>query len=135
MLDFIMDHLLTIIIVAVLLFVVIPLIKNLLSKLILLGVVLAGLIFFGVLSSDVTETGTKFVEDTIKPVVTREIEDADFQYNDNTKEYTFTTSSFHLKGKMGENTGEVRFGDRTYTMDVRFIRDFIEQKVREEGRN
>ena len=135
MLDFIMDHLLTIIIVAVLLFVVIPLIKNLLSKLILLGVVLAGLIFFGVLSSDVTETGTKFVEDTIKPVVTREIEDADFGYNDNTKEYTFTTSSFHLKGKMDENTGEVRFGDRTYTMDVRFIRDFIEQKVKEEGKN
>ncbi|WP_100333236.1 hypothetical protein [Bacillus alkalisoli] len=136
MLDFIMDHLLTIVIVAVILFIVIPLIKSLLSKLILIAIVIAGLIFFGVLSSDVTETGTKFVENTIKPVVTREIKDADFDYKEDTKEYSVSTSSFHLKGKMNENTGEIRFRDTTYTMDVRFIRDFIEQKVQEEeGRN
>ncbi|CAG9620691.1 hypothetical protein [Sutcliffiella rhizosphaerae] len=129
--DFIMDHLLTIIIVLIVLFVVIPFLKSLLSKLLIIGLVLAGLIFFGVLGPDFTESSSNYVESTIRPVVMNEIDLADFQYDNKTKEYIIQSASFHLKGQLNENIGEIRFRDNTYEMDVRFLQDIIERKVKE----
>ncbi|MCG1021618.1 hypothetical protein [Sutcliffiella horikoshii] len=133
--DFIMDHLLTIIIVLVVLFVVIPFLKSILSKLLIVGLVLAGLIFFGVLGPDFTESSSNYVENTIRPVVTEEIDKANFNYDEDTKEYIIQSASFHLKGKLNENTGEIRFREKTYEMDVRFLKDIIEQKVKEQETN
>lgn len=133
--DFIMDHLLTIIIVLVVLFVVIPFLKNILSKLVMIGLILAGLIFFGVLGPDFTESSSSYVENTIRPVVTNEIDKADFDYDEVSKEYKIQSASFHLKGKLNENTGEIRFKDKTYEMDVRFLQDIIEKKVKEQQTN
>ncbi|MCA1319604.1 hypothetical protein LC085_06725 [Bacillus tianshenii] len=132
MFDFVMEHLLTIIIVLVVLFVVIPFLKSIVSKLVIVGLVLVALIFFGVLGPDFTESSTNYVENTIRPVVTNEIDKADFTYDEDTKEYIIQSASFHLKGKLNENTGEVRFKDKTYEMDVRFLKDIIEKKVEEE---
>jgi hypothetical protein len=126
-----MDHLLTIIIVLVVLFVIIPFLKSILSKLIIVGLVLAALIFFGILGPDFTESSSSYVENTIRPVVTNEIDFADFRYDDETKEYIIQSASFHLKGKLNENTGEIRFKEKTYEMDVRFLQDIIEKKVKE----
>ena len=133
--DFIMDHLLTIIIVLVILFVVIPFLKSILSKLVMIGLILAGLIFFGVLGPDFTESSSSYVENTIRPVVTNEIDKADFDYDEVSKEYKIQSASFHLKGKLNENTGEIRFKDKTYEMDVRFLQDIIEKKVQEQETN
>ncbi|MCM3618816.1 hypothetical protein M3936_14600 [Sutcliffiella horikoshii] len=133
--DFIMDHLLTIIIVLVVLFVVIPFLKSILSKLIIVGLVLAGLIFFGILGPDFTESSSNYVENTIRPVVTEEIDKANFDYNEDTKEYLIQSASFHLKGKLNENKGEIRFREKTYEMDVRFLKDIINQKVKEQETN
>ncbi|WP_404445406.1 hypothetical protein LG307_19250 [Sutcliffiella horikoshii] len=133
--DFIMDHLLTIIIVLIILFVVIPFLKSILSKLVLIGLILAGLIFFGVLGPDFTESSSNYVENTIRPVVTNEIDKADFHYDEGTKEYKIQSASFHLKGILNENTGEIRFKDKTYEMDVRFLQDIIEKKVKEQETN
>ncbi|MGD6871069.1 hypothetical protein ACQCU1_02595 [Sutcliffiella horikoshii] len=133
--DFIMDHLLTIIIVLVVLFVVIPFLKSILSKLVLIGLILAGLIFFGVLGPDFTESSSNYVENTIRPVVTNEIDKADFHYDEASKEYKIQSASFHLIGKLNENTGEIRFKDKTYEMDVRFLQDIIQKKVREQETN
>ncbi|MEA3320468.1 MULTISPECIES: hypothetical protein [unclassified Bacillus (in: firmicutes)] len=133
--DFIMDHLLTIIIVLVILFVVIPFLKSILSKLVMIGLILAGLIFFGVLGPDFTESSSNYVENTIRPVVTNEIDKADFHYDEGSKEYKIQSASFHLKGKLNENTGEIRFKDKTYEMDVRFLQDIIEKKVQEQETN
>ncbi|WP_223701333.1 hypothetical protein [Sutcliffiella deserti] len=132
MLDFVMDHLLTIIIVLVVLFVVIPFLKSILSKLVIIGLVLVGLVYFGVLGPDFTESSSNFVENTIQPVVTDEINKADFDYDETTKEYIIQSASFHLKGKLNENTGEIRFKDKTYEMDVRFLKDIIDRKIEEE---
>lgn len=133
--DFIMDHLLTIIIVLIILFVVIPFLKSILSKLVLIGLILAGLLFFGVLGPDFTESSSNYVENTIRPVVTNEIDKADFHYDEGTKEYKIQSASFHLKGILNENTGEIRFKDKTYEMDVRFLQDIIEKKVQEQETN
>jgi hypothetical protein len=132
MFDFVMEHLLTIIIVLVVLFVVIPFLKSVLSKLVIIGLVLVGLVFFGILGPDFTESSTNYVENTIRPVVTNEIDKADFNYDEESKEYTIQSASFHLKGKLNENTGEIRFKEKTYEMDVRFLKDIIEKKVDEE---
>lgn len=131
MIQFIMDHLLTIIIIFVALFIIIPFIKSLLSKLLLGAIVIVALVFFGVISSETTESGAKFVEDTIQPIVMNELQSANFHYDDERKEYTLESSSFHLKGTVGENTGEIRFREKTYPIDVRFMEQFIENKVKE----
>ncbi|WP_078378937.1 hypothetical protein [Sutcliffiella halmapala] len=132
MLDFLMDHLLTIIIVLVVLFVVIPFLKSVISKLVIVGIILVGLVYFGILSPDFTESSTSYVENTIRPVVTKEIDKADFHYDETTKEYIIESASFHLKGKLNENTGEIRFKEKTYEMDVRFLQGIIKKKVEEE---
>ncbi|QFT90601.1 hypothetical protein FIU87_18310 [Bacillus sp. THAF10] len=130
--DFIMDHLLTIIIVLVVLFVIIPFLKSILSKLLVIGLVIVALLFFGILGPDFTESSSEFAENTIRPVVMNEIDQADFVYDQDTKEYTIQSASFHLKGQLNENTGEIRFRDKTYQMDVRFLQDIIEEKVKEQ---
>lgn len=132
MLDFVMEHLLTIIIVLVVLFIIIPFLKSIISKLLIIGLVLVGLVYFGILGPDFTESSTNYVENTIRPVVTNEIDKADFNYDEDSKEYTIQSASFHLKGKLNENTGEIRFKDKTYEMDVRFLKEFIKKKVEEE---
>lgn len=132
MLDFVMDHLLTIIIVLVVLFVVIPFLKSILSKLIIIGVILAGLVYFGIISPDFTNSSTEYVENTIRPVVTNEVDKADFHYDETTREYMLESASFHLKGKLNENTGEIRFREKTYEIDVRFLQDIIKKKIEEQ---
>ena len=130
--EFITDHLLTIVIIAVAFFVIIPLIKSLISKLIIGAVIIGALVFFGVISLDTTESGAQFVEEHIQPVVMDELQSADFDYNSETKEYTVQSRSFHLKGTLGQNTGEIRFKKKTYPINVSFLEKYIREKIEEE---
>lgn len=139
MLDFLLDHLLIIIIAAVALFVIIPIIKNIFSTAVTIIIVVVILGALGVFGTKFFENAKEpvmatkeFAQNTIQPTITKELENADFKYDPTTKKYNIISASFRLEGVADENRANVYFKEKKYTMDVTFLKTFIENKIEEQ---
>lgn len=136
MLNFVLDHLLLIIIVCVVLFVILPFILRIAStiiKVVVIILILGALGVFGAHfldnSNEPIKATHEFATKTIQPAIEKELSNADFNYDPVTKKYTIQSGSFKLEGITDSNKADVVFKDKTYTMDVTFLKDFIQKQV------
>lgn len=136
MLNFVLDHLLLIIIVCVVLFVILPFILRIAStviKIVVIIVILGALGLFGAHfidnSNEPIKATQEFATNTIRPAIEKELSQSDFNYNPETKKYIIKSSSFKLEGITNSNKADVMFKDKTYTIDVTFLKDFIQKQV------
>lgn len=136
MLDFILDHLLVIIIACIVLFVILPFIFNSIKTILTVAVIILilgtlgvfGPKFFENIKEPISVT-KEFAESTIKPVIEKELSDSEFNYDQKTKKYVIKSSSFKLEGVADSNEAEVVFKDKKYTIDVSFLKTFIEERI------
>lgn len=142
MLNFILDHLLIIIIACVIIFIILAFIFKLFSTALTIIIVVAILGALGIFGPNFIDNmkepiaATKtFTETTIKPVIEKEIKDANFDYDSNTKKYVIQSSSFKLEGISDSNKADIIFKDKEYTIDVTFLKGFIENKIDETNQN
>ncbi|MEM4992410.1 hypothetical protein WKH56_07715 [Priestia sp. SB1] len=136
MLNFVLDHLLLIIIVCVVLFVILPFILRIASTIIKIVVIIAILGALGLFgahffdkSNEPIKATQEFATNTIRPAIENELSKSDFNYNPKTKKYIIQSSSFKLEGITNSNKADVVFKDKTYTIDVTFLKDFIQKQV------
>ncbi|WP_456364477.1 hypothetical protein [Priestia aryabhattai] len=140
MLDFILDHLLVIIIVCVVLFVILPFILRIAStiiKIVVIVLILGALGVFGAHflngANEPIKATQEFATNTIRPAIEKELGKADFNYDPATKKYTIQSNSFKLEGVTDSNKADVTFKDKKYTMDVTFLKDFIQNQIAQQS--
>ncbi len=136
MLSFILDHLLVIILICIVIFVILPFVLDIFSTIITIVVVVAVLGFLGIFGPNFVDNVQKpiaatktFVENTIQPTINEELKDADFTYDQKTNKYTIKSTSFKLEGVSNENKATIWFKENSYTIDVSFLKGFIQQQI------
>jgi hypothetical protein len=136
LLDFILNHLLVIILICIVLFVVLPFIMKLFKTAITLAIIVLLLGAVGVFGPGFFENIQKpiaatqsFTAHSIEPVIKKELSGAKFNYNPQTKKYDIQSTSFKLDGISDQNKATVEINNKSYTVDVSFMKSFIDEQI------
>lgn len=136
LLDFFLDHLLIIIIACIVLFLILPFLFNSIKTILTVIIIILILGTLGVFGPKFFEnikepiSATKeFTESTIKPVIEKELSGSEFNYDANTKNYVIKSNSFKIEGVADSNEADVVFKDKKYTIDVSFLKTFIQDQI------
>ena len=142
MLDFVLEHLLVIILVCVVLFIIVPFILKFVSRIMAIAIIVVILGALGIFGQSFMEkvkdpvSATKeYVESTIEPTVKKELDNAEFKYNPETKKYVISSASFKLVGVSDQNKADIVFKDKKYAIDVTFLKKFIEEQIAKQNTN
>ncbi|MED1204567.1 hypothetical protein [Heyndrickxia acidicola] len=134
--DFILNHLFVILLICIVLFVVLPLIMKLFKTAITLAIIVLLLGAAGVFGSGFLKNLQKpiaatqsFTAHTIEPVIKKDLTAAKFNYNPQTKRYEIQSALFKLDGVSDQNKATVEINKKNYTIDVSFIKSFIDKQI------
>jgi hypothetical protein len=134
MLDFILNHLFVIIAVIVILMLLSFVFRFATRIVLVLGsIAIVGCILFGPKFLNnfqkPIEATKEFAQSTIQPVIKSELNNAKFSFNPTTKKYVIQSTSFKLEGVSDENKADVMFKGKKYTIDVTFLKSFIQDQI------
>lgn len=137
MVDFIINHLNILILLSILFF-VIPIIFRFFIKsiLIILMVMIGGSFLFGpqfisYFHGPITKT-QELAQTTIQPLIKKEIQNAKFSYDPQTKLYVIKSSLFKLQGLSDQNKADLIINGKKHTINISFLKNFIEKQIAQE---
>lgn len=75
------------------------------------------------------ESTQEFAQSTIQPVIKNELKNAKFDYNPETKQYVIQSPFFTIEGASDKNKAVMLFQGKKYTIDVTFLKSFMEKQI------